>query len=172
MNLADAVAFLNEAGAGRVYHHGGTLLDHLVATNRLLWSWGCPEHVVTAGTFHSFYSWLARPTDRSRAALRGAIGAAAEELVFVFDATDPAETMAATFNERTVRLTTSAGVMTLPLHAYADLLWLDRANTEDLMERYVLTPEQIERLEERSRRTRALLQSLSIVRDAVEQPHG
>jgi hypothetical protein len=131
---ADAVEFLSRAGAGAIQHHGGSLLEHLVGTNRLLTAWGCPPSVCTAGLFHSFYTWLAEPTEKSRRALAAAIGRDAEELVYLFGSTSP---------DDLVKPEAMAEVAT---GTYANLLRLDLANTRDILGRAFLTSEQRQRL--------------------------
>ena len=152
------VAFLASAGADRVHHHGGTLLDHLVATHRLLVEWGCPPHVCSAGLFHSFYSWLAEPTAKSRVALAEAIGQDAEALVHLFTTTSPEDVLDARKAGAPDHLLLRNGSEDVPVQfdVYCNLLRLDLANTQDLLDRVPLTVHQRQRLQSR----RAALQSL------------
>jgi hypothetical protein len=157
--------FLAAAGAGGVHHHGGSLLDHLVGTNRLLELWGCAPRVCSAGVFHSFYSWLAEPTDRSRMALAAAIGPDAEELVHLFGSTVPDDLVEpnASAREGQVLLKTASGSVPVGRHTYADLLWLDLANTQDILGRASLDAGQRRRLEARCAHVRESLASLGAV---------
>lgn len=159
-----AVEFLRGAGAGAVHHHAGSLLDHLVATSRLLAFWGCSPPVCTAGLFHSFYSWLAQPTPKSRAALVAAIGSEAEELVYVFNGTDPDDLLASDVLGDCVSVRTGSGIATLPPQTYANVLWLDLANTEDLLARASLSPAQRRRLQERCASVKGLLAKIDAMR--------
>lgn len=162
MEMNDAsLQVLAGAGAGAVHHHGGTLLDHLAATHRLLVSWGCAPQVRSAGLFHSFYAWLAQPTERSRAALARAIGPQAEELVYIFGSTEPDDLLEPSVHGRQVQLKTAFGTAPVPIETYADLLWLDLANTEDLLARASPTPAQRERLQKRCAQIRELLRTIA-----------
>jgi hypothetical protein len=151
------VEFLTDAGAGAVQHQAGTLLDHLVATNRLLVAWGCLPHVCTAGLFHSFYSWLAQPTDKSRKALGEAIGREAEEFVHIFATTDPLDLVEPRVCGGQVQLNTVAGATWLAAETYANVLWLDLANTEDCLARGFLNRARRQQMERRCTRVRELL---------------
>jgi hypothetical protein len=155
-NDHSAVEFLTSAGAGAIQHHGGTLLDHLVGTSRRLRSWGCPPPVCSAGLFHSFYSWLAEPTERSRVALSAAIGMDAEELVFLFGNIAPDDLVEpeASAHRGRVLLKWRAARVSVELVTYANLLRLDLANTEDILTRAPLTPEQRQRMLARCVRVR------------------
>lgn len=107
--------FLRDRGAGQVAHSGVTLLEHLVATSRLMRSWGAPPFACDAALFHSVYgtrggSKLMRSVSRSD--IRELIGTRAERLVFVYSRADverlleypspamPTEPQAATENRR------------------------------------------------------------------------
>jgi hypothetical protein len=107
--------FLRDCGAGQVAHSGITLIAHLVATSRLMRSWGAPPFACDAALFHSVYgslggSQLMRSVSRSD--IRKLIGSRAERLVFLYSRADverllecpsppmPAEPQAATENRR------------------------------------------------------------------------
>ena len=80
--------FLDELSTDDKPHSGRTLRDHLVGTYEMLADWGCPEHVCTAGLFHSIYGTAsyrnASTTFAKRDAVRAVIGADAEELAYLF----------------------------------------------------------------------------------------
>jgi hypothetical protein len=90
-----AIAFLWSRSADAVPHLGGTLLDHLLGTERLLRRWGCPEQLCLAGLCHAAYgtdgfaphlvSW------RHRGVLAEALGeggTAVEETVYFYASCD------------------------------------------------------------------------------------
>lgn len=83
---------LIDAGADKIPHSGRTLLDHLIATCRLLADWRNPAHVCTAGLFHSIYgtrTFRVRAIDHSeRRRVRRVIGQRAEQLAYLFGACD------------------------------------------------------------------------------------
>jgi hypothetical protein len=80
--------FLESIGAGEKGHSGAGLLSHLRGVRDLLHAWGAREDLTTAGLYHSVYgteSYMRTTLDVSlREALRGQIGSAAEELVYLF----------------------------------------------------------------------------------------
>ncbi|MCX5384125.1 DUF6817 domain-containing protein [Streptomyces sp. NBC_00083] len=89
---AQALSLLERAGAAEVEHPGGTLLAHLRRTGDLLASWGARPALATAGLCHALYG-----TDGFATALAGlerrteiadAIGAEAEEIVYVYASCD------------------------------------------------------------------------------------
>lgn len=87
-DATDLVAWLKELGADYIGHRGGTFLDHLVGTARLLERWGASAALCKAGLFHSIYGteWFRRPplSFADRDIVRQRIGADAERLAFVF----------------------------------------------------------------------------------------
>lgn len=92
-SLRDAYwQLLNHIGAHRVPHSGRTLVDHLRGTYELLLRWECDEVTCVAGLFHSIYgtqTFAQSLLDRSqRNYVRHAIGATAEQLVFLFSICD------------------------------------------------------------------------------------
>ena len=90
------VSLLEQRGARQLEHPGGTLLDHLIRTSDLLWSWDAPTELVLAGVAHAAYG-----TDGFRTALFGlderalvvdAIGDKAEAIVYLYGSCDRAAT--------------------------------------------------------------------------------
>lgn len=85
-------ANLAQLGAAAVPHLAGSLLEHLEGTERVLRSWGAPEHVCRAGLFHAIYgtdgfpSMLADVGARERC--QQLLGLDAERLVYLFCACD------------------------------------------------------------------------------------
>jgi hypothetical protein len=84
--------FLLSRSADAVPHLNGTLLDHLVATEELLRSWGCPEDLCRAGLCHATYGtdgfapFLVPPDDRTP--LAAAAGPEVEEMVYLYASCD------------------------------------------------------------------------------------
>jgi len=84
--------FLLSRSAHTVPHLHGTLLDHLVATEDLLRSWGCPEDLCRAGLVHATYGtdgfapFLVPPDDRTP--LAAAAGPEVEEIVYLYASCD------------------------------------------------------------------------------------
>ena len=80
--------FLDVLATDERPHSGRTLRDHLIGTYEMLAEWGCPDHVATAGLFHSIYgtaSYRNASTEFSkRDAVRAVIGDDAEELAYLF----------------------------------------------------------------------------------------
>jgi hypothetical protein len=93
-----ALALLRERGAAAIDHPGGTLLAHLVRTHELLSAWDAPQRVRRAGLCHAAYGTDGFPTPLlaldERARLAAAIGADAEQLVYVYCACARAATYA------------------------------------------------------------------------------
>lgn len=83
---------LTELAVDEAAHSGGSLLEHLVGTCRLLEDWGNPPQVCVAGLFHSIYGtqfYRNRSADLGeRERIRKAIGEEAEELAYLFCVTD------------------------------------------------------------------------------------
>ena len=85
---APYLEFLDALSTDERPHSGRTLRDHLIGTFELLADWGCPDHVCTAGLFHSIYgtaSYRNASTEFSkRDSVRAVIGEDAEELAYLF----------------------------------------------------------------------------------------
>ena len=80
--------FLRARSAAAQSHSFSTLLEHLTGTRELLCAWrACPD-LCAAGLFHSVYGTESfGPVSiglAEREAVRGVIGAAAEEIVYLF----------------------------------------------------------------------------------------
>jgi hypothetical protein len=90
-----AVDFLRSRSAEAVPHLHGTLLDHLLGTERLLRRWGCREELCLAGLCHAAYGtdgfaphlvpWRRRHV---LAAALGATGPAVEAIVYFYASCD------------------------------------------------------------------------------------
>ncbi|AQZ62466.1 hypothetical protein BKM31_14245 [[Actinomadura] parvosata subsp. kistnae] len=86
------VQFLEERGTARIKLHHRSLLDHLVGTEQLLRSWGCPDDVAIAGLCHAVYGTdglvapLVELADRPK--LSALIGDAAESAVHLYGCCD------------------------------------------------------------------------------------
>jgi hypothetical protein len=95
-DVAAVRALLRERGAEAIEHPGGTLYAHLGRVADRLERLGAPEHVQVAGLAHAVYGTdgfdvvLVDRADRD--AVRDVAGAAAEELVYRYDACDRART--------------------------------------------------------------------------------
>jgi (p)ppGpp synthase/HD superfamily hydrolase len=79
--------YLVELGTDTVPHSGTRFLSHLIGVYTDLKEWGCPEHLVLAGLFHSIYSTeafqkYALPLER-RDEVRALIGERAERLAYI-----------------------------------------------------------------------------------------
>ncbi|HUQ40416.1 MAG TPA: hypothetical protein VM030_09690 [Acidimicrobiales bacterium] len=86
------LALLESLSTDEQPHSGRTLLEHLVGTRDLLVAWGNPDHVCAGGLFHSIYGTAyyrvqSASLDR-RGEVAAVIGAAAEELAYLFCVTD------------------------------------------------------------------------------------
>jgi hypothetical protein len=87
-----ALDFLRSGPATSISHRNGTLLDHLLATEALLRSWGSTETLSRAGLCHAAYgtdgfaphllSWRRRPD------LAALVGADVEKTVYFYAACD------------------------------------------------------------------------------------
>lgn len=75
--------FLEAIGAGRVFHHGTTLLVHLRNVWRVLLAWECAPEVCLAGLCHSLYCSLVSANPDGRRQLAKQIGVPAEILVYM-----------------------------------------------------------------------------------------
>lgn len=81
------VAFLVRAGCGQTPHSGGSLLDHLVGTARLVANWGGRHDEIYAAALHSIYgteSFGGPHWKPNRADVVALVGFEAEELVHLF----------------------------------------------------------------------------------------
>ena len=86
-----AVSFLKELGADTIAHRAGrTLLEHLLATYRLLARWHHEQPVAVAGLMHSVYGTAAFETaclaPSQREPVRAIVGEQAERLAYLFSA--------------------------------------------------------------------------------------
>jgi (p)ppGpp synthase/HD superfamily hydrolase len=86
-SLKKLTDYLVSLGTDRVPHTGTRFLSHLIGVYKDLKEWGCPEHVVLAGLFHSIYGTevfqgFALPTSR-RGEVRELIGEQAERLAYI-----------------------------------------------------------------------------------------
>jgi len=84
--------FLRSRSADRIVHLNGTLLDHLLATEELLRSWGSSERLCLAGLAHATYGTDGfAPTLLAwadRAVLGEVAGAEVEETVYLYASCD------------------------------------------------------------------------------------
>ena len=80
--------YLKELHTGAVAHERGSLFDHLIGTYNYLASWGCEEHICSAGLFHSIYGTNifrhATITHAKRQQIKDLLGEKAEDLVYLF----------------------------------------------------------------------------------------
>ncbi len=87
-----ALEFLASRSAHEMPHLNGTLLDHLLATEELLRSWGSAESLCLAGLCHATYGtdgfapFLVPPDDRG--VMRAVAGAEVEETVYLYASCD------------------------------------------------------------------------------------
>jgi hypothetical protein len=141
--------FLISLGADTVPHSGSAFSSHLLGVYELLKSWGCPEHVVLAGLFHSIYGTetfkhFSLPLSR-RHEVRRVIGPPAERLVYVFSAaTWPSfQISVMTGNEKHLRDRFTNTALAVTRQEFGDLLWVHLANGLEQEER--LTGERLRR---------------------------
>ena len=92
VDIEKTLTRLHELGADKVDHLNGDLAAHLKGTFDVLARWGNREHVCLAGLYHAVYG-----TDgleigvvglEQRALIAESIGKKAEELVYIYAATD------------------------------------------------------------------------------------
>jgi Rps23 Pro-64 3,4-dihydroxylase Tpa1-like proline 4-hydroxylase len=76
-------SFLDEAGAGRVVHSQGSLLQHLEGMRDLLANWAAPPRLAIAALAVGLYSWRAHPNLANRALIRTVIGDSVERLIYL-----------------------------------------------------------------------------------------
>lgn len=92
MDREGADRFLLEHGAAGIEHPGGTLLTHLRRVADRLTAWGAADEVVLAGLCHAAYGTDGFATAllplSNRGELVEVIGAAAEELVYLYGSCD------------------------------------------------------------------------------------
>ena len=87
--LAPVLPIVLARGVGQDWHKAGTFRHHLVGVARTLALWRQPREVRLLGLLHSVYGnafvdLVKFDPARERARLQGAVGEAAEELVYVF----------------------------------------------------------------------------------------
>jgi hypothetical protein len=145
----EAVAFLEERGAGQVEHLASDLLTHLFGTEQRARAFGASEPVALAALCHAAYG-----TDGfapklleldERQALRAAIGTEAEAHVYRYAACDRDETYSHLGAERMVladRFTGQVETLTAP-EAEAFAL-ITAANELDLVDRYDFPDESVQ----------------------------
>jgi SAM-dependent methyltransferase len=126
---------LDSAGAGSTVHPTGVLLRHLQATHDRLARWGCAPHVRIAGLCHSIYGTerfgTATLSLASRTRVREHLGAAAEELVYLFCVMGRSSLHANVGRAAPPHVVDRATGRRIPLRddgQLADLLALDAAN--------------------------------------------
>lgn len=124
------VNFLKSLGADKISHSGRTLLTHLIGTRNLLRRWKASIDVQNAGLFHSIYgtAWFKQSlrsfSDRDE--IRNLIGDKAEELAYLFCATDRK------FHDYQVTLLTNQSeVISLSDQQVHDLMEIEAANLID-----------------------------------------
>jgi len=89
-----ALEFLRSHSAGTMPHLSGTLLEHLLATEQLLRSWGASEDLCLAGLCHATYGTdgfapcLLPPDDRGP--LARVVGTDVEDMVYLYASCDRA----------------------------------------------------------------------------------
>ncbi|MGH9347919.1 MAG: DUF6817 domain-containing protein [Vicinamibacterales bacterium] len=131
---------LDELDTAHHEHSDATLRQHLLETYALLKDWGNPDEVCVAGLFHSIYGtqWYpvesAPMTERERIA--GVIGKPAEELAFLFCATDRADLWQSPGDEDvTLRSRIDEGRFVVSRARRRDLLEIEIANTVEQLDR-------------------------------------
>lgn len=148
-NLEELKNLLVGLGADAVPHSGSVFSSHLIGVYDLLKKWGCAEHVMVAGLFHSIYgteTFKCFSLDLSRRQeLRQGIGQPAERLVYIFSAaTWPSfQISVMTSNERHLRDRFARTALTVTKQEFRDLLWVHLANGLEQEER--LTDERLRR---------------------------
>ena len=84
-----------ERGAGRVHHHGCSLLEHLARVAARLASWDMGGAVILAGACHAAYGTDGFPTPlvslTDRPLVRTIIGRRAERIVYLYACCDRAD---------------------------------------------------------------------------------
>jgi len=89
------IAFLQNAGAGKVVHGENNLFGNLMRVRDQLIAWGSPVEVAVAGLAHCLYCWIADPTPANRSIIRVVLGERAERLVYLYSMLEPAQLRAA-----------------------------------------------------------------------------
>lgn len=136
-------------GADTVPHSGSVFSSHLMGVYDLLKGWGCPEHVMLAGLFHSIYgteTFKCFSLDLSqRQEVRRVVGLPAERLVYIFSAaTWPSVQISVmTGNEKHLRDRFANAALAVTKQEFGELLWMHLANGLEQEER--LTGERMRR---------------------------
>ncbi len=138
---------LQDAGADRIEHPGGTLLAHLLRVQALLASWSARPALCTAGLCHAFYGTDGFPVALlgldHRADLVTAIGAEAEAVVYFYASCDRKPTYRALDEDAGLFLDRFTGDAFLPgLERRRDFAELTAANELDLA---AVNPENLDR---------------------------
>ena len=86
-NFRKLTDYLRSLGTDKVSHSEGNFMGHLIGVYRDLKAWGCEEHLVLAGLFHSIYGTesfqgYCLPWEQ-RQEVRDLIGERAERLAYV-----------------------------------------------------------------------------------------
>jgi hypothetical protein len=132
------VEFLETVGAYDLPHSGATLLSHLIGTYKILDRWRCPQHLRTAGLFHSVYGTVSfRPSLVSleqRRRIQDMIGPRAEQLVYLYSLGTRPSLYANLDRNAAYFVEGEGGGAAVPItrECLSDLLTLDLANSLEL----------------------------------------
>ena len=125
------IKFLRDCGAHLCKHSGKTLLEHLEGTRNVLRKEGAPEYLQDAGLFHSVYGTAYYMPNEgistSRTDVQKLIGIQAEEIAYWY-----CVLQAPRINE----------ILKFEGQLKQDLLWLDSANGQEMLESRMMTWEE------------------------------
>ena len=129
--ISTKIKFLRDCGAHLCEHSGKTLLEHLEGTRDILRKEGAPEYLQDAGLFHSVYGTAYYMPDEgistSREDVKKIIGEQAEEIAYWY-----CVLQAPRINE----------IAKFEGQLKEDLLWLDSANSTEMMQGKMMTWEE------------------------------
>ncbi len=129
---APMLSLLMQSGAHTAKHSQRTLMDHLVGTFKLLQDWGAPDHVCTAGLFHSIYGTNAFHRQSlafsERALVQAAIGEQAEHLAWLFCSMDRPQAFLGAIEQSILKNRVDESQITCPPDILRELLDIECAN--------------------------------------------
>lgn len=143
----ELMEFLIALNADSIRHSSTTLLRHLVGTYQLLKKWEVPDHVSSAGLYHSIYgtqtfkNFLINPKEREK--LRKIISSKSEELVYYFYIQDKKDFFSNLNQTKSFTLKNRLNKSTIFLtkEEFIDLLRIRIADYIEQMERMKFSPQ-------------------------------
>ena len=123
---------LRQSGAHTSGHSQRTLMDHLVGTYNILQSWGAPDHVCTAGLFHSIYGTNAFHRQSlgfsERPLVQAAIGGQAEHLAWLFCSVERPQAFLSAIQHGFLTNRCDASMLDCSVEILSELLEIECAN--------------------------------------------